>query len=314
MSRHDSTDCLETPTNRRSSGPAKRAAGITAAMSLAMLTAAGAALAIPSTSTGAPVALAGASVGQAEDYDTALLALSGSEAAEAISGREAALALTSSRSADRGELPDKAEEPDPEPEPEVVGTRFATAGVNVRKAPKTDAKVVDVLDHGDKVRVTDQKDDGWRQVKLKGETYWVNADYLSKSKPKAPSSSSGSSSSGGVSTAACSNGSSASGGANVVAVHRAVCAQFPQLTSYGTYRSGSGAHSSGRAIDIMVSGSTGQQVADYVRANASQLGVTEVIYAQRIWTTQRAGDGWRGMSNRGSATANHYDHVHVTVR
>ena len=55
-------------------------------------------------------------------------------------------------------------------------------------------------------------------------------------------------------------------------------------------------------------------MADYVRANASRLGVTEVIYAQRIWTTQRAGDGWRGMSNRGSATANHYDHVHVTVR
>ena len=44
----------------------------------------------------------------------------------------------------------------------------------------------------DKVRVTDQKDDGWRQVMRKGETYWVNADYLSKSKPKAPSSSSSS--------------------------------------------------------------------------------------------------------------------------
>jgi SH3-like domain-containing protein len=287
-------------------------------MSLAMLTAAGAALAVPSTTTEAPVALAGAPAGQAEDYDAELLALSGSEAAEAISAREAALALTSSRSASRDELPDKTLEPQPEPEPEVVGARFATAGVNVRKAPNTDAKVVDVLDHGDKVRVTDQKDDGWRQVMRKGETYWVNADYLSKSKPKAPAPaparSSGSSSSSGVSTAACSNGSSASGGANVVAVHRAVCAQFPQITNYGTYRGGSGAHGSGRAIDIMVSGSTGQQVADYVRANASRLGVTEVIYAQRIWTTQRAGDGWRGMSNRGSATANHYDHVHVTVR
>ena len=312
MSRHDSADCPETPTDRRSSGPARRAAGITAAMSLAMLTAAGAAMAVPSTSTEAPVALAGASVGQAEGYDTELLALSGSEAAGAISAREAALALTSSRSASRDELPDKTA--DPQPEPEVVGARFATAGVNVRKAPNTDAKVVDVLDHGDKVRVTDQKDDGWRQVMRKGETYWVNADYLSKSKPKVPSRSSGSSRSGGVSTAACSNGSSVSGGANVVAVHRAVCARFPQLTSYGTYRSGSGAHAQGRAIDIMVSGSTGQQVADYVRANASQLGVTEVIYAQRIWTSQRAGDGWRGMSNRGSATANHYDHVHVTVR
>ena len=312
MSHSDSTDCLDTQTNGTPPGPAKRAAGITAAMSLALLTAAGAALTIPSTSTETPVALASTPASEAEDFDTDILALSDSEAATALSGREAAVALASSRSATRGELPDKTTEP--VPEPEVVGTRFATAGLNVRKAPKADAKVVDVLDHGQKVRVTDQKDDGWRQVMRKGETYWVKGSFLSKSKPKKPSSSSGSSSSGGVSTAACSNGSSASGGANVVAVHRAVCARFPQITNYGTYRGGSGAHGSGRAIDIMVSGSTGQQVADYVRANASRLGVTEVIYAQRIWTTQRAGDGWRGMSNRGSATANHYDHVHVTVR
>ena len=26
-----------------------------------------------------------------------------------------------------------------------------------------------------------------------------------------------------------------------------------------------------------------------------------------------SGEGWRGMSDRGSTTANHYDHVHVTV-
>ena len=31
------------------------------------------------------------------------------------------------------------------------------------------------------------------------------------------------------------------------------------------------------------------------------------------WTVQRADDGWRWMEDRGSTTANHYDHVHVTV-
>ena len=64
----------------------------------------------------------------------------------------------------------------------------------------------------------------------------------------------------------------------------------------------------------MVTGSTGDAIAAYVRANAAALGVTEVIWEQKIWTTQRASEGWRWMSNRGSATANHYDHVHVTTR
>jgi len=64
----------------------------------------------------------------------------------------------------------------------------------------------------------------------------------------------------------------------------------------------------------MISNSTvGWQIASYVRSNASRLGVSEVIYSQRIWTVQRSSEGWRSMSDRGSATANHYDHVHVTV-
>jgi hypothetical protein len=28
---------------------------------------------------------------------------------------------------------------------------------------------------------------------------------------------------------------------------------------------------------------------------------------------QRSSEGWRWMEDRGSTTANHYDHVHVTV-
>ena len=28
---------------------------------------------------------------------------------------------------------------------------------------------------------------------------------------------------------------------------------------------------------------------------------------------QRSGEGWRGMSDRGNATANHFDHVHISV-
>ena len=54
-----------------------------------------------------------------------------------------------------------------------------------------------------------------------------------------------------------------------------------------------------------------KRLAAWLRANYASLGITEIIYQQRIWTTQRASEGWRAMEDRGSATANHYDHIHV---
>ena len=99
-----------------------------------------------------------------------------------------------------------------------------------------------------------------------------------------------------------------------VSVMRQVCSRFSSITSYGGYRAGSsGYHGSGQAIDAMISGEAGWEVARWVRANASSLGVVEVIYQQKIWTSQRSGDGWRSMSSRGSASANHFDHVHISV-
>jgi hypothetical protein len=99
-----------------------------------------------------------------------------------------------------------------------------------------------------------------------------------------------------------------------VALHRALCAAFPQISEYGGYR-GDGEHSDGHAIDVMVYGDsgTGQAVADWLRAHAGTLHVDDIIWAQHIWTTQRSSEGWRSMPDRGSATANHYDHVHVRV-
>jgi hypothetical protein len=99
-----------------------------------------------------------------------------------------------------------------------------------------------------------------------------------------------------------------------VTLHRSVCAHFPQVKEYGGYR-GDGEHSDGHAIDIMVysDSGTGQAVADWLRANASSLHIDDIIWAQHIWTTQRSSEGWRSMPDRGSTTANHYDHVHVRV-
>ena len=99
---------------------------------------------------------------------------------------------------------------------------------------------------------------------------------------------------------------------NIVKVHEAVCAAFPEITSYGTFR-GDGEHAQGLAVDIMVSGSRGLAGRGLRPRQLPSLGVNYVIYAQQIWSVDRAGEGWRGMEDRGSTTANHYDHVHVTT-
>lgn len=195
---------------------------------------------------------------------------------------------------------------------EVIGKRYTTTGVNVRTEPSTDAKVVKTLAQGATVKATDNTQDGFRQIKINGDDAWVKSSYLTKQKPRKKSSSRSGS---GTSSAPCQHGSGVESGltANAIKVHRSVCAAFPSVTSYGGTRGGGGNHGSGRALDIMVRGGTGDAIAAYVRANAKSLGVSEVIWSQKIWTVQRSSEGWRSMSNRGSDTANHYDHVHVSV-
>lgn len=177
---------------------------------------------------------------------------------------------------------------------------WTTAELNLWSEPGEQARNLGELDAGEKVLVTGREAKGRVEIVLGGESRWVTEGYLSDEKPPTL---------GGE----CTNGTSVAGGANVIAVHRAVCAAFPSITSYGTLRGGGGDHGAGRAIDIMVSGGLGYQVADFVREHYDALGVTYVIYAQRIWSVERGGEGWRGMSNRGSTTANHYDHVHVST-
>jgi hypothetical protein len=103
--------------------------------------------------------------------------------------------------------------------------------------------------------------------------------------------------------------------ANARAVYRAVCAAFPgTVSSFGGYRAGSsGDHGTGRAVDIMVSGDPGLAIAQYVQAHAEALHVTYVIYQQKIWLAGQPTSQWTPMEDRGSRTANHYDHVHVSV-
>jgi hypothetical protein len=219
-----------------------------------------------------------------------------------------------SRSADRVTLREK---------PDVKDHEYRTAALNLWPAPREKGKPLDVLPSGGKVAVTGLKKAGFAQILYGGQVRWVHAEYLSEKKPVPESDTSSSDSSGssgavstaGVSTAPCPDGSGTESGLtpSAVTLFRAVCNAFPALTTYGGY-SAHGEHASGRAIDFMVSDSgLGQQVADWARAHAGELNLYDVIWQQHIWTPERSSEGWRSMPDRGSPTANHFDHVHISV-
>ncbi|WIX77547.1 hypothetical protein QRX50_40090 [Amycolatopsis carbonis] len=75
-------------------------------------------------------------------------------------------------------------------------------------------------------------------------------------------------------------------------------------------RGGASDHPAGLALDFMVDTTTGNALAAYVLAHQGEFGVTYVIWRQRINT----GSGWDPMEDRGSPTANHFDHVHVSFK
>ncbi|MBR7928426.1 LysM peptidoglycan-binding domain-containing protein [Aerococcaceae bacterium zg-ZUI334] len=100
--------------------------------------------------------------------------------------------------------------------------------------------------------------------------------------------------------------------AHVAAFKEEVAAAFG-ITSFSTFRPGDpGDHGKGLAVDFMVpvSSQLGDAVAQYA---ISQIGTGKVSYV--IWKQQIYGDwnlAWTMMEDRGSITANHYDHVHVS--
>jgi uncharacterized protein YraI len=194
-----------------------------------------------------------------------------------------------------------------------VGRWWVTTDVNVRSAPVVDAGRVDSLEALTRIGVTGVTRSGWTQVVVGRRAGWVKSTYLSESKPKpapdpvAP----------GVSNAPCSINPSIEPHltANARSVYRAVCAAFGDVVStFGGYRAGDdGDHGTGRAVDISVSGDPGWDIVRYVQAHAGDLNVTYVIYQQQIWMTGDPTSQWKTMEDRGNETANHFDHVHVSV-
>lgn len=215
--------------------------------------------------------------------------------------------------------------------PKATGTRWTTADLNLRIAADGTARIVDVVDEGSKVGVTGRTSNGFTEVVVAGASRWVSSQYLAQSEPKPEQEQEqsddedGESSSSGEKVdvgdglgAKCASGSSVERGlqTNTIRAHRHICANWPQIKSYGGVRADSlPEHPSGRALDVMTSNEDlGWEIAKHMQANASEFGITQIIWQQKIWTTQRSGEGWRSMSDRGGSTANHMDHVHLSFR
>lgn len=146
----------------------------------------------------------------------------------------------------------------------------------------------------------------------------VKAVAKPKPKPKPePAADTGSSSSSSTSSKAPSYSTNISGRCGSIGLNNdaarlcsAVQSAFDP-PSIGGYRPNAGEHSTGQAVDFMISSrSQGDAIAAFVQSHVGEFNVQYVIWRQRYWTP---GSSWDPMEDRGSATANHMDHVHVTV-
>ncbi len=110
---------------------------------------------------------------------------------------------------------------------------------------------------------------------------------------------------------------------DTVIIGRYVNITWPQVKEVGGWRPSDPYpdHPSGRAADIMMpnGGSTagdvklGNEIAEYFQKHAADYGIYYMIWRQRIWKASDPVGQWTGMSDRGSPTGNHMDHVHISV-
>lgn len=78
-------------------------------------------------------------------------------------------------------------------------------------------------------------------------------------------------------------------------------------------------HNSGNALDYMIVPHTetayAKEVATFLMMNAKALSIKYLIFEQHIWNPERDNYGkWREMKSRGSLTADHYDHIHISFQ
>lgn len=213
-------------------------------------------------------------------------------AASASQGQK--IPTTVSRSAERPPIPNASEAAK-----EIEGLRYVTTPLEIHADAKGSSPVLAAAAEGGEVDITGKTSGKWAEIIHNGVPRWVQASGLATEMP--------------LGTEPCATGSGVESGLrpDTVKVYRAVCDRFPDILRYGGM-AGRGEHGTGQALDIMVSGARGTEVAAFLMENRAKLGIEYLIYQQRIWRPATSAS-WRGMSDRGSATANHFDHVHVTT-
>lgn len=192
-------------------------------------------------------------------------------------------------------------------------TMFIAEESPIRTAPSGQSRPQATLEAGEEIVVTGEVVKGYAQVIHEGTELWVKEDRLNEDEPDAGGDSGSSDDeTRAISNEPCPRAAGVENGLQPDAVRtlRAVCAEFPEVQSYGGL-AGRNDHALGQAVDVMISSDTGTEIAQFLIDNAAELGVNYVIWRQQIYTIDRP--GWRAMEDRGGATANHYDHVHVST-
>ena len=112
---------------------------------------------------------------------------------------------------------------------------------------------------------------------------------------------------------------------NALKALRCGAAAFPFVTRYGGVggRPNASDHPNGRAVDLMIPAwsspggkARGWEVARWYEANATQFGVTYLIFDDKVWRARTK--QWAPYTHPNGATSNptlrHLDHVHVSTK
>lgn len=206
----------------------------------------------------------------------------------------------------------------------TVGDKYALNDLKVRAQASDDSALIGHIKVGAPVTVTDLAAGDYVQVSHNGQAGYVLIQQLGDQVPapqyatmqQAPANSS-------VTTAY--TGPTTYSGKRVLGlkpramvVYNAVMERWGgQINSVGGYRASSRSnHQYGGAIDFMLTpgkeSGMGWDIARFLAANASAFHIDHIIFEQKVWTPSSS--TWRLMENRGSATQNHMDHVHVSVK
>ncbi|WP_300679253.1 mucin-2 protein [Nocardioides sp.] len=181
-------------------------------------------------------------------------------------------------------------------------TRWTTTALNIWTSPADSATQDGEVASGEKIKSTGRVVNSRVEVVIDGEVRWVSEGYLATDKPDPV-----------LNSAPCADTGVEKGlKPQTIALYRAVCHAFPEVTSYGGWAART-EHDTGNAIDVMVPGNKalGDKIAAWAQKNAAVLDLYDILWWHRIWTPVRSSEGWRTFADRGSATANHMDHVHL---